>query len=153
MMSKVVEVAEQLARKYHAGQLYDGKDYVDTHVAEVVRRVSADPSATDVHVAAAWLHDVLEDTEAQVFDLAGPIHDAAGDLNIMSAVIDLTRYEGETYHGYMIMLLDNPDAILVKYHDSAANYAYGQRPKYKKNMELLLPFLPEASQEHVKNSS
>lgn len=150
----LVEKAEALARKYHEGQLYDGKDYVNTHVADVARRVAADPSATDVHVAVAWLHDTLEDTKISAAEIFSLFHtpDFSTFLGV-DAVVRLTHYKDETYEEYMAQLVKSPIAALVKYHDSAANYAYGARPKYKKNLDFLLDFLPEASVEYLKNSS
>ena len=57
-----IRAAEALARRWHAGQVRkgDGAPYA-THparVAELVRGCTDDPDAQ----AAAWLHDVVEDT-------------------------------------------------------------------------------------------
>lgn len=149
-MSKLEEV-RAFAKAAHAGQLYDGKDYFETHVVDVAFRVASCPGTTEEHVMAAYLHDVLEDcdvTLVQVADLLGN-----DNLIVLDAVLRLTKNPNDHYNDYLAGVTFNPISLVVKYHDSASNYSYGQRPKYKKNMELLLPFMPEASVEYLKNSS
>lgn len=60
--SSLIEKARDLAYRAHAGQTrkYTGTPYI-THPAQVASLVSRQPWATDVEVAAAWLHDLLED--------------------------------------------------------------------------------------------
>lgn len=62
--------AARYARLAHAGQVrrYTGLAYINhpAEVAALVERVSRDP----VLIAAAWLHDVVEDTPATLLDLA-----------------------------------------------------------------------------------
>lgn len=56
---------EQFAREKHAGQVYDGHgDYVDTHLAGVVAVLRDAGFTHPIYEASAWLHDVLEDTDA-----------------------------------------------------------------------------------------
>lgn len=67
-------LAEQLARIAHAGQVdKQGLPYIE-HVARVAASVVTDVCATvpdtgSTAVAAAWLHDVLEDTPTTAADL------------------------------------------------------------------------------------
>lgn len=59
----IIMEAARLAREAHEGQLrkYNGRPYVE-HPARVAARTALLPEATEVMVAAAFLHDVLEDT-------------------------------------------------------------------------------------------
>lgn len=63
-MSDLVARAEAIAKQAHHGQKrnYGGAPY-HTHPERVAALVAGLPGATDVDVAAAWLHDVLEDTD------------------------------------------------------------------------------------------
>lgn len=74
------------AAYWHRGQVrkYTAEPYVD-HPAEVVALVRSVPH-TDEMIAAAWLHDVVEDTEATLEDIADIFH----DLSIMELVQQLT---------------------------------------------------------------
>lgn len=70
--------AKEFAIKAHAGQVrkYTGEPYIN-HPAAVVEIVRSVPH-TDTMIAAAWLHDVVEDCDVtikQIFDLFG--HDVA----------------------------------------------------------------------------
>ncbi len=61
----LIERASAYAAYAHAGQLYGPFSYT-THLDEVVKeleKVGFKPEGQEVFFAAAWLHDVLEDTE------------------------------------------------------------------------------------------
>jgi (p)ppGpp synthase/HD superfamily hydrolase len=62
--------AAQFAREAHGTQTrkYNGRPYVE-HPARVASRVALYPEATEAMVAAAFLHDVLEDTQTIFYDL------------------------------------------------------------------------------------
>jgi len=62
-MSLIVYAA-RFANKWHEGvnRKYTGRPYI-THPARVAGRVSYHPDMCEEHVAAAWLHDVLEDCD------------------------------------------------------------------------------------------
>lgn len=51
------------ALHHHGDQLYGDKPYVESHLADVARIVEF-YGGTDEDIAAAWLHDVVEDTAA-----------------------------------------------------------------------------------------
>jgi len=59
----IILAAAELARRAHNGQKrkYNGRPYVE-HPARVAARTAIHPGATEEMVAAAFLHDVLEDT-------------------------------------------------------------------------------------------
>jgi len=60
----VIIAAAKLAQRAHRGQVRDGTErpYIE-HPMRVAGRMSLHPKATEVSVAAAWLHDVVEDTD------------------------------------------------------------------------------------------
>ena len=68
----MVERARVFATAAHAavGQLrkYTNEPYI-VHPAEVARIVASVPGATEEMIAAAWLHDTVEDTKVEVTDI------------------------------------------------------------------------------------
>lgn len=63
-----IELARIIAHAAHDGQWYgEGDPYVN-HAQRVAERVTA-AGGSDVQIAAAWLHDVLEDTDWTANDL------------------------------------------------------------------------------------
>lgn len=67
--TEVVERARRLAQAAHAGQLDKaGNDYYESHLLDVCRRVVSYGGDADEQ-AAAWLHDVVEDTTVTELDL------------------------------------------------------------------------------------
>lgn len=75
MSTELCERAEQFARARHTGHVrtYTGEPYT-VHLEEVADLV-ASVGGDEAQVAAAWLHDVVEDTETtleEVFDRFGP---------------------------------------------------------------------------------
>lgn len=69
LITDVAERARRLAQAAHAGQLDKaGNDYFESHLVDVCRRVVS--YGGDTHEqAAAWLHDVVEDTAVTELDL------------------------------------------------------------------------------------
>ncbi len=69
---EMVERARVYATAAHAavGQLrkYTNEPYI-VHPAEVAGIVASVPGATEEMIAAAWLHDVVEDTDVEVTDI------------------------------------------------------------------------------------
>lgn len=67
----VILKAAAFARQAHAGQRrnYSDRPFV-VHPARVAGRVAAHPRATEAMVAAAFLHDVVEDTRNSLADVA-----------------------------------------------------------------------------------
>lgn len=67
----VILKAAAFARQAHAGQMrkYRDRPYI-VHPARVAGRVAAHPAATEAMVAAAFLHDVVEDTPYSLGDVA-----------------------------------------------------------------------------------
>ncbi|MFH8441106.1 HD domain-containing protein [Streptomyces sp. NPDC018026] len=107
---------EATARAAHAGQTDKaGRPYAEhlRAVAEGVRRRGGD----DEQVAAAWLHDAVEDdalTEGWLD--AAPLSRRTKDI-----VLALTKRAGEPPEAYVARILATPGARLVKEADLAHN--------------------------------
>lgn len=107
---------EATARAAHAGQTDKaGRPYAEhlRAVAEGVRRRGGD----DEQIAAAWLHDSVED-EA----LSGRwLREAALSRRTKDIVLALTKRTGEPPEAYAARILATPGATLVKEADLAHN--------------------------------
>ena len=112
-MDDLVALAERIARAAHAGQTDKaGMPYAE-HPARVAARVADDPDAA----AAAWLHDVLEDTSMTAEDLA-----AHGiPERVVTAVRALTHRDDQTPEKYYAAVAADALARRVKHADLADN--------------------------------
>ncbi|WP_307849832.1 MULTISPECIES: HD domain-containing protein [unclassified Saccharopolyspora] len=111
----LVEV-EEVARKAHAGQVDKaGRPYAE-HLAAVAAGVIS-AGGDDCQIAAAWLHDAVED------GAVSPEWLARADLSerTRSIVLALTRRDGEDQAEYARRILATPGALLVKRSDLAHN--------------------------------
>jgi hypothetical protein len=107
-----VAAAKAIATIAHRFQ----RDKIGTPYIEHPRRVAARLSEPE-QVAAAWLHDVIEDCAITVEDLA-----AAGISNeVINAVVLLTRTDDNEGGGYYEGIRENPIALAVKLADIADN--------------------------------
>lgn len=100
-----------LAARLHAGQVDKaGKPYV-THLARVAAILTRRwPEATSDEIAAAWLHDSLEDTEATEASLMAEGVTAEA-VRIVRAV---TRPEGSAYLEWIKTLAESGDASVLR---------------------------------------
>ena len=111
----MLDHAESVATVAHAG-VYDkaGKPYI-LHPAYVAGLV-ADATGDSELVAAAWLHDVVEDTEITIEDLR-----ARGfSERVLATVAAVSRKDGETYSEFIDRIVDR-DAAIVKTADILHN--------------------------------
>ena len=91
-------------------------DKIGVPYIEHPRRV-ADKLVDPKHVAAAWLHDVIEDCGITAKDLA-----AAGISDeVITAVVLLTRTKDNGGNGYYEAIRENPIALAVKLADIEDN--------------------------------
>ncbi|MFE2975135.1 HD domain-containing protein [Streptomyces sp. NPDC059258] len=111
-----VSEVEAIAREAHALQTDKaGRPYVEhlSAVAEGVRVRGGD----DGQIAAAWLHDAVEDDALSAQWLA----DAALPQGVKDIVLALTKRPGEELSSYTARILATPGALLVKEADLAHN--------------------------------
>lgn len=108
-MDDMVASAQAIAQQAHAGQ-HDktGQPYI-THPARVAARVGNDPQAQ----AAAWLHDVVEDTDLTLNDL----RDHGFPEAVIRAVAALTKTPGQDLGDYYAQVKANQLALRVKAAD------------------------------------
>ncbi|MEV7685629.1 HD domain-containing protein [Streptomyces bungoensis] len=107
---------EAVARDAHAGQTDKaGRPYAE-HLAAVAEGVRARGGDTD-QIAAAWLHDSIEDDALTRDWLAR----AALTPRTRAIVDALTKRPGEGPEGYARRILATPGALLVKQADLAHN--------------------------------
>lgn len=113
-MTSVVKQAAAIAAAAHATQTDKaGWPYI-LHPARVADRVKG---YGELHVATAWLHDVLEDSDVTVNDLR-----AAGIPEpVIEAVVAITKVRGEPRNLYYRRVKANVIARAVKLADILDN--------------------------------
>lgn len=107
---------EALAREAHAAQRDKaGRPYTEhlAAVADGVRR----RGGSDEQIAAAWLHDAVEDDALSAEWLAG----AALPQAVKDMVLAVTKRADEEPEAYARRILATPGALLVKEADLAHN--------------------------------
>lgn len=111
-----VSEVEAIAREAHAFQTDKaGRPYVE-HLAAVARGVRA-RGGDDGQIAAAWLHDAIEDAALPAEWLAA----AALPQRVKDMVLAVTKRPGEELSSYAARILATPGALLVKEADLAHN--------------------------------
>ncbi|MFJ2816398.1 MULTISPECIES: HD domain-containing protein [unclassified Streptomyces] len=107
---------ETLARAAHAGQTDKaGRPYAE-HLAAVAAGVRA-RGGDDAQLAAAWLHDAVEDAVLSEQWL----QEAALSPRTKAVVLAVTKRAGESPEAYAGRILATPGALLVKEADLAHN--------------------------------
>jgi len=113
--------ARQFAIEAHGDQMYGSQPYVfhlDGVHSELVSFISYASSIRDldydeeVIFTAAYLHDVIEDTDT-TFEA---IEEVFG-IKVAQIVLMLTHSEHETYGEYIVRVSKDPNAILIKIAD------------------------------------
>lgn len=113
-MKDIVELAREIAARAHAGQRdKSGAEYI-SHPERVARRV-AERGGSPSAIAAAWLHDVVEDTTVDAEQLA----QLGVPAGVIATVLAVTKDpgHGESTEDYIARVLANPDGRLVKTAD------------------------------------
>lgn len=139
----LVSLAERLARRYHAGHTdASGRPYIE-HPAGVVGLLGNRP---ELWRAAAWLHDVLEHTDATATDLrAQGVPD-----EVVGLVEVLSRRPGEEYLDFIGRVTQDPVAVAVKMADTldklgrpaGAGPSPEQLARYRQALVALFEALP-----------
>ncbi|MGK5545310.1 HD domain-containing protein [Streptomyces sp. URMC 127] len=115
-MTLDLAAVEALARRAHAGQTDKaGRPYAE-HLAAVAAGVRQ-RGGSDEQVAAAWLHDAVEDGAVSEERLAeSELPQAVKDM-----ILAVTKRPGEAPEEYAARILATPGALLVKESDLAHN--------------------------------
>jgi len=115
----LIRRAIDYATEKHEGDEYDGGPYVahPIRVLEVLRE-AGEPWPV---LAAAVLHDVVEDTDATV----GEIRTLFG-AEVADVVAHLTHRDGEDYEAYLDRVNTHPIAARIKIADIRDNLAHSE---------------------------
>ena len=128
-MSKLVKFAKEFALKHH-GEQDHGCLKIGTHLADVARHAGLHSGNDPVVMAAAWLHDVVEDTkvtrerlENAMFKEGLQAHDIYDVIRIVKAVTDKPgKGRKERHLNTYWSIRENEDALLVKLCDRRHNH-------------------------------
>ncbi|MGW6209392.1 HD domain-containing protein [Streptomyces sp. NPDC055089] len=107
---------EAIAREAHAAQRDKAGRPYGEHLAAVAEGVRA-RGGSDDQIAAAWLHDAVEDDALTERWLA----DAALPRQVKDMVLAVTKRDGEETAAYARRILATPGALLIKEADLAHN--------------------------------
>ena len=142
------QVAMEVAMIAHEGQVDKaGKPYID-HVARVVEMIRPWIRSfylKDRHeaLAAAWLHDVVEDTDVDVIQIA---HAFPGLVAVTVDVLTQRKDEGEIYADYILRIArsETPAAQIIKRAELYDNRFRGILPasmemRYDRALAILNP--------------
>ena len=146
---EIIEAAAAMARRGHEGQFRrDGITPYITHPEAVAKSLEGSHPFV---IAAAWLHDVLEDTHLKVVHL----HNANIPWEVIDAVEALTKKRDQSYEDYLRQVLQNDIAVKVKIADIGHNLSdkptTKQAEKYAKALLVLWPAGAESPSEEAAN--
>ena len=132
---EMIVTARNFAQMAHTGQFRrDGKTPYFQHVDGVARSVQPQ---TPENIAAAYLHDVVEDTSYTLNDLSR----IGMPDKVVDAVNRLTKTKGVDYMMYLSSIKNNPIARAVKIADMKYNLndtpTEKQKKKYLEGLEYL----------------
>lgn len=129
----IVARAKAFALAHHAGQLYGDVPY-EVHLQAVVDVMTGFGFTNPNWLAAAWLHDVIEDTKAT----KKKVKDEFGDLvaSIVWAVTGTGRNRKERNQSIYDKMLTAPEASVLKVADRIANVERSERGSKHREMYL-----------------
>lgn len=109
--------AGRLAAEAHAGQVDKlGRDYFNAHLVPIAEAVA---HLGEHAVCAAYLHDIIEDTD---WDADG-LRDAGVPESVVATVVSVTRMPGETYDDLIARSCADPLGVHIKLADNTHNIA------------------------------
>jgi (p)ppGpp synthase/HD superfamily hydrolase len=142
MNIELVYAAANFAREAHKGQTYGDGAYFDNHVDLVADLVSKHTSSLAC-LAAAYLHDVVEDCDVTLQDIA----DQFGP-HVATIVGQLTHDDDRHYMDYL-MDITSLEAKLIKYCDMMMNYRNARSDRARLKYEMGMTYLYRTSGVHL----
>ncbi len=116
--NSIITLAEEIATKAHKNQFRrDGKTLYITHPRAIVKTLKRYYSNPEKYLSAAWLHDVLEDTNLKLGDLLNK----GIPLEVAVTVELLTKKEEVGYLQYILKIKENLIARIIKIVDMEDN--------------------------------
>ncbi len=114
LSKNIVERAKEFAKIKHNKQKRDsGTNYFEEHICKVGETIRLFTNDEEV-IASAYLHDVLEDTKTDIYELVEVFN-----KRIAYIVEELTHREGDI--GYYFNNLHSKEAIMIKFCDRLSN--------------------------------
>ena len=115
----LLERVKEYAKLKYAGLQYDGQDFYKRHIKHVVQTLQRF-NPTEAEVAGAYLHDVIEDTDATYEEVVLLFGEEVAD--IVSRVTDKPGKDRlERHLNTYYILRRNPSAVKVKLADRISN--------------------------------
>jgi GTP pyrophosphokinase len=114
-MKDIIKKAKEFATKKHKGQLDDSDLPYINHpimVASIISMVSMDKNL----IAAAYLHDIIEDTQTTYEELIKEFNQDVADL-----VMEVTHEGQKDEIGYYFPRLHTQRGIILKFADRLSN--------------------------------
>jgi len=108
--------ARRIAEAAHTGQVDRAGNPYFGHIERVAQAVKA-AGGSETQVVAAYLHDVIEDTNTTSAELL----DAGVSTAALTLTELLTRQDEVSYEDYLKQIRSSPDALLIKQCDMADN--------------------------------
>jgi guanosine-3',5'-bis(diphosphate) 3'-pyrophosphohydrolase len=112
--------ARTFAQRAHAGQRYGDGDFLEGHLARVVSTLRKFGEDNPVLLAAAWLHDTVEDTEVTVEDIKVAFGDDVADL-VWRLTDETDGNRKERHHQTHLKIRGRTEAVRIKLADRIAN--------------------------------
>jgi|WetSurMetagenome_2_1015567.scaffolds.fasta_scaffold59701_5 (p)ppGpp synthase/HD superfamily hydrolase len=129
---KIIDKARIFAKIAHSFQHDDsGALYFDAHLEPVAKAIINFTTDYEV-IAAAYLHDIFEDTDTSPGELRKEFGDRVTDL-----VLELTHRGSPDEMGYYFPLLKSKEAIMIKLVDRANNVSRMQSWPEKRQAHYL----------------
>lgn len=112
--------ARMFAQQAHAGQRYGPGDFLEGHLARVVSTLRKFGEENPVLLAAAWLHDTVEDTDVTIDDIKREFGDDVADL-VWRLTDETNGNRKERHHQTHLKIRGRTEAVRVKLADRIAN--------------------------------
>jgi (p)ppGpp synthase/HD superfamily hydrolase len=116
----LVERAREFARQAHLPQEYGGGAFHDKHLRRVVAALEEFGETGEVTLAAAWLHDTVEDTTIDVAEIGREFGDDVADL-VWRLTDEAGGVRRERQTKTHVKIRQRPEAVRVKLADRIAN--------------------------------
>jgi guanosine-3',5'-bis(diphosphate) 3'-pyrophosphohydrolase len=112
--------AFEFAKRAHAGQDYGGGDFHENHLARVIATLREYEVDDPVLLAAAWLHDTVEDTDTTIDDIRREFGDDVADL-VWRLTDEPGKNRKERHHLTHVKIRGRVEAVRIKLADRIAN--------------------------------
>lgn len=112
----MIKKAKQFSKEKHFGQVRDGgEDYFSAHIEQVVAILSCVTNDEEI-LAAAYLHDTVEDCGVTYQELIEQFN-----VTIANLVMEVTHEGKKDHHGHYFPRLFSKKAYMIKFADRLSN--------------------------------